>query len=97
VISLFAYPFLVAGIVLLPNRPQHLVVRTRLVLDTLSMMVAGVAVSGYFPLGPMVMPRTQSVFATIVLLAHPEADLVVLACLVMVLLRIDDLSVRRPV
>jgi PAS domain S-box-containing protein len=79
---LSVYPFLLLGILLLPARPVPVASRTRLALDGLMIMTAAVTFSWYFVLGPIMQQGTETALAKAVATAYPLADIVLIACLV---------------
>src|SRR5215203_3453510 len=79
---LSVYPFLLVGILLLPARPVPAASRTRIALDGLMIMTAAVTFSWYFVLGPVMQQGTETTLAKAVSTAYPLADIVLIACLV---------------
>jgi serine phosphatase RsbU (regulator of sigma subunit) len=79
---LSVYPFFLFGILLLPARPVPVTSRTRLALDGLMTMTAAVTFSWYFILGPVMQQGTETALAKAVATAYPLADIVLIACLV---------------
>src|ERR671920_360057 len=84
---LSVYPFLMLGILLLPARPVPVASRTRLALDGLMIMIAAVTFSWYFVLGPVMQQGTETTLAKAVSTAYPLADIVLIACLVILATR----------
>src|SRR3712207_6027004 len=87
---LSVYPFLLLGILLLPARPVPVASRTRLALDGLMIMTAAVTFSWYFVLGPVMQQGTESTLAKAVSTAYPLADIVLIACLVILASRPEE-------
>jgi PAS domain S-box-containing protein len=79
---LSVYPFLLVGILLLPARPVPAASRMRIALDGLMIMTAAVTFSWYFVLGPVMQQGTETTLAKAVSTAYPLADIVLIACLV---------------
>src|ERR671912_1855373 len=79
---LSVYPFLLLGILLLPALPVPVASRTRLALDGLMIMTAAVTFSWYFILGPVIQQGTETTLAKAVATAYPLADIVLIACLI---------------
>jgi PAS domain S-box-containing protein len=79
---LSVYPFLMLGILLLPSRPVPAASRMRIALDGLMIMTAAVTFSWYFVLGPIMRQGTETTLAKAVSSAYPLADIVLIACLV---------------
>jgi serine phosphatase RsbU (regulator of sigma subunit) len=87
---LSVYPFLLLGILLLPARPVPIASRTRLALDGLMIMTAAVTFSWYFILGPVMQQGTETTLAKAVATAYPLADIVLIACLVILASRPEE-------
>src|SRR5215203_519108 len=94
---LSVYPFLLLGILLLPARPVPVASRTRLALDGLMIMTAAVTFSWYFILGPVMQQGTQTTLAKAVATAYPLADIVLIACLVILASRPEEQTLRPAV
>src|ERR687889_263786 len=94
---LSVYPFLLLGILLLPARPVPVTARTRLALDGLMTMTAAVTFSWYFVLGPVMQQGTQTMLAKAVATAYPLADIVLIACLVILALRPGEHTLRPAI
>jgi serine phosphatase RsbU (regulator of sigma subunit) len=91
---LIEYPFLLLGILLLPARPIPVASRTRVVLDGLMAMTVAVTFSWYFILGPVIQQGTETALAKVVATAYPLADIVLIACLVILALRPGEHALR---
>ncbi len=87
---LSGYPILLCGFLLLPRRPLSRVVRTRILLDGLMLLTAGVTFSWYFILGPTLLQGASNALALIVNVGYPCADLVLLCCLSLMLVRTHE-------
>ena len=87
---LSVYPFFLLGILLLPARPVPVASRTRLALDGLMIMTAAVTFSWYFILGPVMQQGTETTLAKIVSSAYPLADIVLIACLIILASRPEE-------
>jgi serine phosphatase RsbU (regulator of sigma subunit) len=94
---LIEYPFFLLGILLLPARPIPVASRTRIVLDGLMVMTAALTFSWYFVLGPVIQQGTETALAKVVATAYPLADIVLIACLVILALRPGAHALRRAV
>src|SRR5918998_401945 len=94
---LSVYPFLLLGILLLPARPIPVASRTRIALDGLMTMIAAVTFSWYFVLGPVIQQGTESTLAKAVSTAYPLADIVLIACLVILALRPGERNLRPAI
>src|SRR5215204_2097531 len=90
-------PFLLLGILLLPARPVPVASRTRLALDGLMIMTAAVTFSWYFVLGPVMQQGTQTTLAKVVATAYPLADIVLIACLVILASRPGERTLRPAI
>ena len=91
------YPFLLLGILLLPARTIPVASRTRVALDGLMIMTAAVTFSWYFVLGPVVQEGSQTIIARVLASVYPLADLVLIACLLVLALRPGERALRPAV
>jgi PAS domain S-box-containing protein len=94
---LSVYPFLLLGILLLPSRPIPVASRTRIALDGLMIMTAAVTFSWYFILGPVMRQGSETVLAKAVSTAYPLADVVLIACLIILASRPGQHTLRPAV
>jgi serine phosphatase RsbU (regulator of sigma subunit) len=94
---LIEYPFFLLGILLLPARPIPVASRARIALDGLMIMTAALTFSWYFILGPVIQQGTGTVLAKVVSAAYPLADIVLIACLLILALRPGEHALRRAV
>ena len=94
---LAAYPFLCAGLLLLPRRPLPSAVRLRVLLDGVMMMTGVVAFSWYFVLGPTMLQGSESLFGKLVGAAYPFCDLVLFFCLLLLWGRARERALRPVV
>jgi two-component system cell cycle response regulator len=94
---LAAYPFLFAGLLLLPRRPLPSAVRLRVLLDGVMIMTGVVAFSWYFVLGPTVLQGSESLFGQLVGAAYPFCDLVLFFCLLLLWGRAQERALRPVV
>jgi serine phosphatase RsbU (regulator of sigma subunit) len=92
---LIEYPFFLLGILLLPARPIPVASRTRIALDGLMVMTAAVTFSWYFVLGPVMQQGTETALAKVVATAYPLADIVLIACLLILALRPGEQALRH--
>src|SRR5829696_1824561 len=88
------YPFLLLGILLLPARPIPAASRARIELDGLIIMTALVTLSWYFVLGPLVQQEGETTLAKAVAIAYPLADIVLVACLLILASRPSEHNLR---
>src|SRR5215204_767454 len=94
---LSVYPFLLLGILLLPARPIPVATRTRIALDGLMIMTAAVTFSWYFILGPVMRQGSETTLAKAVSTAYPLADVVLIACLIILASRPGQHTLRPAV
>src|ERR687886_1819255 len=94
---LSVYPFFLLGILLLPARPVPVASRTRLALDGLVIMTAAVTFSWYFILGPVMRQGTETTLAKAVSTAYPLADIVLIACLVILASRPGERTLQPAI
>src|ERR687893_1647047 len=92
---LIEYPFFLLGILLLPARPIPVASRARIALDGLMIMTAALTFSWYFILGPVIQQGSETALAKVVATAYPLADIVLIACLVILALRPGEHALRR--
>jgi diguanylate cyclase (GGDEF)-like protein/PAS domain S-box-containing protein len=93
-IYLWSYPFLLLAIMLLPGRRLHVTSRMRVLLDGLMVMATVVTFSWYFILGPTIAESGGTLVATVVGLAYPLGDIVLIVCLLMLGSRLDEPDLR---
>src|SRR5919112_154129 len=94
---LIEYPFFLLGILLLPARPIPVASRARIALDGLMVMTAALTFSWYFVLGPVIQQGTGTALAKVVSAAYPLADIVLIACLIILALRPGEHALRGAV
>src|SRR5215211_2453445 len=94
---LSVYPFFLLGILLLPARPIPVASRTRLALDGLMIMTGAVTFSWYFILGPVMQQGSETILAKAVSSAYPLADIVLIACLIILASRPEEHTLRPAV
>jgi diguanylate cyclase (GGDEF)-like protein len=88
------YPFLLLGILLVPQRPLTLQARVRAGLDGMMIMAAAITFSWFFLLGPTLAQSGATPFAKIVAVAYPLGDLVLIASLLTFAAHPSSLSVQ---
>src|SRR5215213_2497383 len=88
------YPFLLLGILLLSARPIPAASRARIALDGLIIMSALVTLSWYFVLGPVVQQEGETTLAKVVAVTQPLADIVLVACLLILASRPSEHTLR---
>jgi hypothetical protein len=89
---LLLYPFLIAGTLLLA--PDRLLKRGRVLLDSLTSIVAVAVFSCYFLIGPTITDSQTSLLAKLLGAAYPLGDIVILFCILAVGSTLDQ---RRSV
>jgi len=94
---LSVYPFFLLGILLLPARPVPVASRTRIALDGLMTMIAAVTFSWYFVLGPVMRQGTETTLSKAVSTAYPLADIVLIACLVILASRPGERTLQPAI
>ena len=77
---LSTFPFLMAGILLLPVRRLSGMARSQVLLDSVMMMTAIFTFSWYFILGPTMLQGYESNFAFVIGSAYPFFDLILIFC-----------------
>jgi serine phosphatase RsbU (regulator of sigma subunit) len=91
---LIEYPFFLLGILLLPARPIPVASRARVALDGLMIMTAALTFSWYFVLGPVIQQGSGTALAKVVAASYPLADIVLIACLLILALRPGERALR---
>ncbi len=92
---LFAsYPCLICALLFLPAHTASLFSRIRIFLDSLIILTALTALYYYFILAPILVASTSSLQEKLVAGLFPEADLVLLFCLLLVALRSGETALR---
>ena len=89
-----SYPFVMLALLLLPTRPLTGDTRTRILLDSLMIMVGVTTLSWYFILGPTILQGADTVLGQVVGTAYPLATLVLIFCLLLLVLNSHDQAIR---
>jgi hypothetical protein len=89
-----SYPFVLIALLLLPTRPLAADTRTRIVLDSLMIMVGVTTFSWYFILGPTVLQGADTVLGQVVGTAYPLMTLVLIFCLLLLVIHSNDATIR---
>jgi len=89
-----SYPFVLIALLLLPTRPLAADTRTRIVLDSLMIMVGITTFSWFFILGPTILHGANSMLGQVVGTAYPLMTLVLIFCLVLLIIHSNDLTIR---
>src|SRR5437016_3254294 len=89
-----SYPFVLAALLLLPTRPLAADTRTRIMLDSLMIMVGVTTFSWFFILGPTILQGTGTVLGRVVGTAYPLMTLVLIFCLVLLVIHSNDATIR---
>ena len=93
-VYLWAYPFMLLGILFLSGRRLPGASGIRVLLDGLMVMTAVFTFSWYFILGPTIAQSGGTPLSTVVGLAYPLGDLVLIACLLLLGARVEDPALR---
>jgi hypothetical protein len=91
-----AHPLPLLAILLLPARAIPVAARARVAVDWLMVMTA-VTFSRYFVLGPAMQQGTNSPIEKVMTAAYPLADMVLIACLLILVLRPRERTVQPAV
>ncbi len=92
-----SYPFVLLALLLLPAQPLPAITRTRIVLNSLLIMVAVTTFSWYLILGPTILNGADSVLGKVIGTAYPLATLVLIFCLLLLVIHSHDHSIRPVV
>jgi signal transduction histidine kinase len=84
-----------AGIVTLPTRPTPAAMRTRIVLDGLTIMAGAVTFSWYFLVGPMLLNATAPLLTRVVGACYPLQQLLLVFCFLRLTARMGE-TVLQP-
>lgn len=85
-----AFPVVMAGIMLTPVDRQKASSRARIALDGALMTLIATAFSWFFVIGPTIESGGKSLFHTLLSAAYPLCDLLIVACVVMLWMRVND-------
>jgi methyl-accepting chemotaxis protein len=88
--------FTLIGLFLQPTVARRGLARARLLLDTLVIALALVAISWYFLLGPLLLSSSTSLLGQLVALWYPFSDVLMLASVLIVLLRDHESPLDSP-
>src|SRR6266566_9707104 len=89
-----SYPFVLLALLLLPAQPLPAITRTRIVLNSLLIMVAVTTFSWYLILGPTILRGANSVLGKVIGTAYPLATLVLIFCLLLLVIHSHDRTIR---
>src|SRR5947209_2237849 len=89
-----SYPFVLIALLLLPTRPLAADTRTRIVLDSLMIMVGVTTLSWYFILGPTILQGADTMLGEVVGTAYRVMTLVLLFCLLLLVIHSNDRTIR---
>ncbi len=92
-----SYPFVLLALLLLPAQPLPAITRTRIVLNSLLIMVAVTTFSWYLILGPTILKGTNSVLGKVIGTAYPLATLLLIFCLLLLAIHSHDQTIRPVV
>ncbi len=88
------YPFLISAILLLPARGISPLTRLKILLDSLIIITAIATLCFYFVLAPMLMWEEGTLAEKVTGVLFPSADLIVMFCLLLVVLRSGEPALR---
>ena len=89
-----SYPLVLLALLLLPTQPIPASTRTRIVLDSLMIMVVVTTFSWYIILGPTVLQGADSVLGELIGTAYPLSTLVLIFCLLLLVIHSHDRTIR---
>ena len=89
-----SYPFVLLALLLLPSRPLSADTRSRILLDSLMIMVGATTFSWYFILGPTILQGANTVLGQVIGTAYPLVTLVLIFCLLLLVLHSHDHAIR---
>lgn len=89
-----SYPFVLLALLLLPTQPIPASTRTRIVLDSLMIMVVVTTFSWYIILGPTILQGADSVLGELIGTAYPLSTLVLIFCLLLLVIHSHDHTIR---
>jgi hypothetical protein len=89
-----SYPFVLIALLLLPSRPLSADTRSRILLDSLMIMLGVTTFSWYFILGPTIMQGAGTVLGQVIGTAYPLATLVLIFSLLLLMLHSHDRAIR---
>jgi len=94
VFFLAMYPLTITAVLRIPVQPLTRTSRVRVFLDSAMFMVAAIAFSWHFVLGPTMMQGSQTLIGRIVALSYPVLDLLVLLSALLLASRAGDRTAR---
>lgn len=89
-----SYPLLLLALLLMPAQPIPARIRTRIVLNSLIIMVAVTTFSWYFLLGPAILHGADTLLGRIIGTAYPLSTLVLIFCLLLLFIHSHDQAIR---
>jgi hypothetical protein len=89
-----SFPFVLLALLLLPAQPLPANARTRIVLNSLLVMVAVTTLSWFFILGPTILQGAGSVLGKAIGAAYPLSTLLLIFCLLLLVIRSHDSTIR---
>lgn len=89
-----SYPFVLLALLLLSTHPLPASTRTRIVLDSLLILVAMTTFSWYLILGPTILQGADTVLGQVIGTAYPLVTLVLIFCLLLLVIHSHDRSIR---
>ena len=96
IVNLGRYPFLLAGILLLPRAASLEKVPLRLLMESLVLITTLITFSWYFILGPnLFQNQAGPLLGKLLVVGYPTFDLLVISCLILLSRAIADHVIRR--
>jgi hypothetical protein len=89
-----SYPFVLFALLLVPTRPLTADTRTRILLDSLMIMVGVTTFSWFFILGPTILQGAGTVLVQVIGTAYPLTTLVLIFCLLLLVIHSHDRAIR---
>ena len=89
-----SYPLVLLALLLLPTQPLPVGTRTRIVLDSLLIMVVVITFSWYSILGPTILRGADTVLGELIATAYPLSTLVLIFCLLLLVIHSNDHTIR---
>lgn len=93
-IEWLAYPFLICAVLFLPAKNISHLLRIRILLDSLSIMVAVVTLGYYFVMAPLIYYGHGTALEKTIAAISPLPDVVLMVCLLWVALRSGERALR---
>ncbi|MFL5589307.1 MAG: hypothetical protein ACJ8DI_16890 [Ktedonobacteraceae bacterium] len=89
-----SFPLVLLALLLLPTQPLPASMRSRIVLNSLIIMVTMTTFSWYFILGPTILEGDYTLLGQLISAAYPLATLVLIFCLLLLVIRSHDPTIQ---